>query len=138
MCAVATPKRRLASSRSPLPRATLSCSSSLRDLVATRSSLDEATCDRGCASPSRCRGRRSRACRWRPVALAQQLRVAVLLLARATPQLRDEIAPDQRGQRLVHLIQSRKGVNALATLLELAWGLRAAQHQHAHDSLLGA
>ncbi len=51
--------------------------------------------------------------------LAEQLRIALLLLAGATIQARDQTALDQPGQRGVHLVEPLEGVDALAALLEL-------------------
>src|SRR5580693_713552 len=71
---------------------------------------------------------RAVACTVRALArtVAEQLGVALLLLTRSTLQARRQTALDQGGERRVHLREIDKRVNALATLLELAWSLGAA------------
>ncbi len=130
--------------RSPLLRAQRSASSRSRRSIARQQFAEvdlrgshrrRRSLGRLCALPvhRRCRG----ACHGRRLLIVlQQLLVALLLLARPALQALDQLALDQRRERLVHGGEVAEGVHALGALLELARRLCAAQHQHADNRLL--
>src|SRR5690349_11383523 len=65
------------------------------------------------------------------------MRVALFLLSRAPLQLPHEIALRERVEAFLDRLQIRETVQALGALLELARGLRAAQHQHGEQGQVG-
>ena len=84
----------------------------------------------GSAAPGRGRSAR-RSCS------PQQLRRSAPPSGRGGAPGARQLALDQALERLLHVRQVGERVHPLAALLELARRLRAAQHQHAHDRLLG-
>ena len=68
--------------------------------------------------------------------LAQQVRVALLALARPPVQPRDELALDQPLEHLVHLYGAVEVVQPVGAREQLPRRLRAAQHQHREQGLL--
>ena len=61
---------------------------------------------------------------------SQQLHVALLLLPRPPRLRRHQLAPDQLLQHRLHLRERIEAVHTVGACLQLARGLRAAEHQH--------